>query len=109
MISFVRNSMYEELLLVCVFFLVLIGLTPKFHSKTSLDFGWHQQGNQERLGSLKVSEVQQAFRKGMQEFLKGGDSIRIRFFASSRDEIYSGHKNKTSALAMKSLWALQAS
>lgn len=82
----------------CVFFLVLIGLTPKFHSKTSLDFGWRQEGNQERLGSLKVSEVQQAFRKGMQEFLKGGDSIRIRFFASSRDEIFSGHFRQVEVL-----------
>ncbi len=75
----------------CLILLTFIGFDTTLHSKTSPDFDWHQQNDQVRLGSLKVTEVQEAFRKGMQEFLKGGDSIKIRFFASSRDEIFNGH------------------
>lgn len=74
-----------------LFLLLLIGFGTSIQSKTSPDFGWHRQYNQERLGSLKVAEVQEAFRTGMQEFLKSGDSIKIRFYASSRDEIFGGH------------------
>ena len=82
----------------CLFCLTLIGLGTTIHSKTSPDFGWHQKSDQARLGSLKVVEVQEAFRKGMQEFLKGGKSIRIRFFASSREEIFSGHFRQVEVL-----------
>lgn len=59
-------------------------------AKTSPDLEFLSKHDQERLGSLKVAEVQEAFRRGMQEFLKSGESIKIRFFATMRDEIFSG-------------------
>ncbi len=81
-----------------LFFLALIGISSTIYAKTSPDFGWDPKRAQERLGSLKVAEVQEAFRKGMQEFLKGGKSIKIRFFASSREEIFSGHFRQVEVL-----------
>lgn len=70
---------------------LLIGFTSTLQAKTSPDLELLSDKDQERLGSLKVAEVQDAFRKGMHEYLKTSDSLKIRFFAAMRDEIFSGN------------------
>ena len=70
--------------------LILILSVSILEAKTSPDLEFLTKRQQERLGSLKVVEVQDAFRKGMREFLKSGETIKIRFFATMRDEIFSG-------------------
>jgi len=64
-------------------------------AKTSLDMDLPDGPSSRISGGVFAAygskEIKQAFRKGLEEFLKVGDAVHVRFFPTMRQEILSGH------------------